>query len=83
MSRVQPRSCEDKFTDIIAGHIKLRITAPPIDGKANAHIISFLAKYFKVKKTDIELISGTTGKNKRIQICKPKQLPDFIKQPDK
>ena len=76
--RVQTRSDEDKFTEMTDEYIKLRVTAPPIDGKANAHIISFLAKQFDVKKSNVTIKTGATAKNKQIVVHEPKQLPDFI-----
>jgi uncharacterized protein (TIGR00251 family) len=75
--RVQPRSSKD---EIVGPHgsdsIKVRITAPPVDGKANAHLIKFLAKSFGVAKSQVELISGSTGRDKRLAINAPKCLPE-------
>jgi hypothetical protein len=75
--RVQPRSSKD---EIVGPHgtesLKVRITAPPVDGKANAHLIKFLAKSFGVAKSQVELVSGTTGRDKRLAITGPKCLPE-------
>lgn len=75
--RVQPRASQD---EIVGPHgtesLKVRITAPPIDGKANAHLIKFLAKAFGVPKNQVELIKGTTGRDKRLAISNPKCLPE-------
>lgn len=75
--RVQPRASKD---EIVGPHgadsIKVRITAPPVDGKANAHLIKFLAKSFGVAKSQVELISGTTGRDKRLAITAPTSLPE-------
>ena len=76
--RVQPASTEDRFADILGDQIKLRVTAPPVDGKANTHIIAFIARLFKVKKSAVEILSGSTGKNKRLKISRPKVIPAFI-----
>jgi uncharacterized protein len=75
--RVQPRaSCDE----IVGPHgddsLKVRITAPPVDGKANQHLIKFLAKAFGVAKGQVTLLKGDTGRNKRFAITAPKQLPD-------
>ena len=78
--RVQPRAANDGFAELMGERIKLRITAPPVDGKANKHLITFLAKTFKVAKTDISIISGETGRNKRVRIHRPVQLPAIIGQ---
>ncbi|MCK5263328.1 MAG: YggU family protein [Gammaproteobacteria bacterium] len=78
--RVQPRAANDAFAEYNDEFIKIRITAPPVDGKANKHLIAFLAKTFKVAKSSIELLSGETGRNKRLLIHQPKVLPDAISQ---
>jgi uncharacterized protein (TIGR00251 family) len=78
--RVQPRAANDAFAELIGEQIKLRITAPPVDGKANRHLIAFLAKTFKVAKTDISIVSGENGRNKRVKIHQPTHLPTVIRQ---
>ncbi|MGL4394153.1 MAG: DUF167 domain-containing protein [Brevinema sp.] len=61
---VVPRSSRDKLIQEDS-RIKLKITAPPVDGQANKKIIEFLAKNFSVPKTSIILISGEKGTKKR------------------
>ena len=61
----------------------VRITAPPVDGKANKHLIKMLAKQFSVAPSSIQLLSGETVREKRLCIPNPKQLPDFILPPKK
>ena len=74
--RVQPRAANDAFAEVLDDRIKVRITAPPIDGKANKHLIGFLAKTFKTAKLNISITSGETGRNKQLQIKDPRYLPD-------
>lgn len=76
--RVQPRAASDAFAEYNDEYIKIRITAPPVDGKANEHLIAYLARAFKVAKSAIRLLSGKTGRNKRLLIQQPKMLPDVI-----
>jgi len=76
--RVQPRASSDGFAEQLGDRIKLRITAPPVDGKANRHLIALLARTFKVAKNDISIISGETGRNKRIKIRRPAHLPEIF-----
>jgi uncharacterized protein (TIGR00251 family) len=73
--RVQPRASRDEIVGPQGGHLKVRITAPPVDGKANAHLIKFLAKAFGVTRSRIDLLSGETGREKRVRIAKPATLP--------
>lgn len=46
--------------------VKIKITAQPIDGKANKALVEFLSKYFKIPKTSIEILKGETSKEKTI-----------------
>ena len=46
--------------------IKVKITALPIDGKANKALVEFFAKNFKIPKTSIEILKGETSKEKTI-----------------
>lgn len=74
--RVQPRASKD---EIVGPHgndsLKVRITAPPVDGKANQHLIKFLAKAFGVARGQVNLISGETGRDKRLAINDPGKFP--------
>ena len=48
------------------GFIKVKITAQPIEGKANKALIEFLSKKFKIPKTSIEIVKGETNKEKTL-----------------
>ena len=76
--RVQPKARKDEVIGPHDGALKIRITAPPVDGKANAHLIKFLAKTFGVAKSRVQLISGETGRNKRLRIQHPGSPPPGI-----
>ncbi len=72
---VQPKASRDQWMGLHAGAIKLAITAPPVDGKANAHIQKFLAKAFAVAKSRIDIAKGELNRNKQVRICAPEQIP--------
>ena len=48
---------------------KIKITAQPIDGKANKALIEFLSKNFKIPKTSIKILKGETSKEKTVLFC--------------
>ncbi len=73
--RLQPKAAQDEFAEVTEGRIKIRITAPPVDGKANKHLIKFLAKQFKVPQDRVEIMSGDNSRQKRILIMDPQVLP--------
>lgn len=75
--RVQPRGGKDEFGEQMAGQIKLRISAAPVDGKANAHLIKFLAHEFDVPQHNIRIIKGESSRQKQISIINPGRLPDI------
>ncbi len=59
-------------TDAVAGlfgeRLKIALAAPPVDGKANAKLAAFLAAKLGVTKSAVKLISGETGRDKRVAI---------------
>lgn len=66
--RVQPRAGRTEVVGIHGRRIKIRIAAPPVDGKANTELIEFLAATFGVARSQVELLSGETSRNKRVRI---------------
>lgn len=77
---IKPKASRDKIIGLHADELKIAITAPPIDGKANSHLVKFLAKAFKVPKTDVILLKGLQGRHKQVKIVSPKQIPIEISQ---
>ena len=80
---LQPKAKKDEFCGLYGESLKIRITAPPVDGKANAHLIKFVAKAFGVAKSKVEIIGGELSREKRLRIHNPDKLPEEleIKQP--
>ena len=65
--RIIPKSSRNQV--IMEGdRIKIKITAPPVEGKANQGLIKFLSKLLGVSKSSIEIISGETSKNKKVSV---------------
>jgi uncharacterized protein (TIGR00251 family) len=65
---IQPRSSRTGFGEIMGERRKLAVTAPPVDGKANAAITKFLAKFFGVPKSSVQIVHGETGKLKTVEL---------------
>lgn len=75
--RVQPRaSCDEIIAPADDGPLKVRITAPPLEGKANQHLIKFLAKSFGVARGRVSLLRGSHGREKQLAIDAPARFPD-------
>ncbi len=66
---VQPRASKNGLAGIHDGAVKLRITAPPVDGKANAQIVAMLARMFHVPKAAVNLASGQQSRHKRFRVA--------------
>lgn len=65
---VQPRASRCEFSGIQGDELKLRLTAPPVDGAANACCQEFLAKLFRVPKSAVRIEAGETSRHKRIRL---------------
>lgn len=74
--RVQPRASRDELVGPHGEQMKVRITAPPVDGKANAHLLRFVAKAFGVPPSAVTIIAGETGRDKRLRIARPRLFPN-------
>ncbi len=66
--RIQPRASKNEIVAMEDGGLKIRLTAPPVDGAANEALIRFLADTFSVAKSQVEIVSGHTAKNKIVRI---------------
>ncbi len=75
---IQPKASRDSIVGIHGEELKVAITAPPVDGKANAHLTKFLAKQCKVAKGLIEIETGELGRHKQIRIIAPTAIPEAI-----
>lgn len=71
---LQPKASKDEFAGLHGERLKIRISAPPIDGRANAQLLAFIAKAFGVAKSQVSLDSGDSSRQKRVRIQAPRQL---------
>ena len=65
---VQPKASKSAFVGLHDGCLKLAISSPPVDNKANKAVISFLADFFQVPTKDIRLCSGEKSRRKLFSI---------------
>lgn len=75
---IQPKASRDQLIGLHGTEIKLAITAPPVEGKANAHIQKLLAKMFTVSKSQVVLTKGELSRHKQVQIVAPFVLPAAV-----
>lgn len=65
---VQPGAKKTEAVGLHGDALKIRLAAPPVDGKANAALIAFLAQVCGVARSDVALISGECARAKRVRI---------------
>ncbi|MBT3092262.1 MAG: DUF167 family protein [Candidatus Thiodiazotropha endolucinida] len=74
--RVQPKASRDTFIGPYGeNEYKIAITAPPVDGKANRHLLKLLAKAFGLPASRVELIGGKSSRSKTVRLKSPSLLP--------
>jgi hypothetical protein len=66
--RIQPRASKNGMTRLGDGSLKVRLTAPPVDGAANDALVRYLADAFGVPRPQVEILSGHTARRKIVRI---------------
>jgi len=66
--RVQPRSRRNEITGVHGDALKVRVTAPPTDGRANRALKKVLATHLDVAPSDVEIVAGHTSRQKRVHV---------------
>ena len=67
--RVQPRSRRNEITGLHGDALKIRLTAPPVAGKANQALQKFLAKQLGVPSSSVEILTGHTSCQKQVRVA--------------
>lgn len=67
--RVTPRARSNEIVEVLSDlTVKIRLTAPPVEGKANKALINFLSDILDLPKSRIEIVAGETGRDKIVSI---------------
>ncbi len=67
--KIHPRAKKNAITGQVGDALKVALTAPPIDGKANQACIEFFAKLLKVPRSSVTIAAGQTSRNKVIRVA--------------
>jgi len=81
LCHIQPGAKRSELAGEHGDRLKIRLQAPPVDGKANTALIRFLSKLFAVPRNAIEIESGDLSRQKRVRIRNPVQWPAGIDKP--
>lgn len=67
--RITPRASRNEISEILSdGTVKIRLTAPPVEGKANLALVDFLSDVIGVPPSQIEIVAGATGRDKLVSV---------------
>lgn len=82
--KVVPSASKTEIAEIGVNEVRVRIAAPPVDGKANKELIRFFSKLLSVSKSSVQILKGETGKNKKVFIAgaNPADVEKIIKKGD-
>lgn len=80
--RVQPRASCDEVAGLHGDRLRLRIKAPPVDGAANEHLCRFIAGLFGVPPSQVRLLRGANGRDKRVSVTGVTTLPAALARLD-
>ena len=67
--RVQPRASRNAIAGEMGDALKIALTAPPVEGKANEACVEFLANLLKVPRSSVTIASGESSRNKVVRIA--------------
>lgn len=66
--RVMPRSSRNELAGVYGEAIKVRLTAPPVEGAANQALVEFIAELLRVRKAQVEIVAGQSSRDKTLCI---------------
>jgi len=67
--KVHPRARKNAITGVVGDALKLALTAPPVEGRANQAVIEFFAELFAIPRSSVTIASGETSRNKVVRIA--------------
>lgn len=75
---VQPGAKQTTVAGLHGDALKIRLSAPPIEGRANEALLRFIADFFKVTLRDVELKQGGQSRHKRVEVRGSQIIPDSL-----
>ena len=76
--RVQPRAAQSAIAGLHGGRLRIRLAAPPVDGRANAALVELLAETFGVPRAQVSIEHGLAGRDKRVRVRDAAHVPPAI-----
>ncbi|HHJ14707.1 MAG TPA: YggU family protein [Gammaproteobacteria bacterium] len=79
---IQPRAARNEIAGRYGDALKVRLSAPPVDDRANRELVRFLAECCDVPRQRVSLVAGHGSRRKRVRIDAPRRLPRGVEPPD-
>lgn len=76
---VQPGAARTEVAGLHGDALKVRLAAPPVDGKANAELLRFVADAFGVPLRAVEIVRGASSRSKVVRVRSPSTRPDWTR----
>jgi uncharacterized protein (TIGR00251 family) len=78
--RVQPRASRNEFAGLMGERLRVRLNAPPVDGRANTALVDFVADACGLPRARVTLDRGTTGRDKRLRLHGLATIPPALQR---
>ena len=78
--RVQPRASRTEFAGLMGDRLRIRLNAPPVDGRANAALVEFVAAECGLARSRVTLERGQTGRDKGLRLHGVATIPDALQR---
>lgn len=76
--KVQTQSRNEGVAEVVGDSLRVRVNAPPVDGKANKRLLQVLAKAFGVARSRVQLVHGAGSRQKWVRIEQPGRCPESL-----
>jgi uncharacterized protein (TIGR00251 family) len=78
--RVQPRASRTEFAGLLGDRLRIRLNAPPVDGRANAALVEFVAEALDLPRARVTLERGMTGRDKQLRLHRLTDVPPVLQR---
>jgi uncharacterized protein (TIGR00251 family) len=78
--RVQARCNRNAVQGVVAGRLKVKTTAAPVDGQANRAVLTMIASEFGVPRSSVRLLRGASSRDKLFRISRPLRMPEYVSE---
>jgi len=76
--RVHPRASREGIEPGVAGRVRVRVNAPPVEGAANRRVTELVAEAFGVPRSAVEVVSGASRRDKRLKVTGARRRPAWF-----